>query len=192
MTDTVTATPTRKRRKSIAREILETLILTIAIFFVVRIALQNFKVDGDSMLPNFHNGEFILVNKALYWFHGPSRGDVIVFQAVPARQPDRDFIKRVIGLPGETVAVHGGSVYIDGRRLREPYIQEPPDYVFSARKVPKNEYFVLGDHRNNSYDSSKWSATPWLDRKYIIGKALIVYWPPRDFNLFQSPSYTSK
>ncbi|GAC1398449.1 MAG: signal peptidase I [Chloroflexota bacterium] len=181
-----------KRRTSILRELLETAVLTIAIFLVVRVALQNFKVEGQSMDPNLHNEEYILVNKIDYMLHSPQRGDVIVFRAVPALQPDRDFIKRVIGLPGETVAVQNSTVYINGHALRESYLHQKPDYTFSARTVPQGDYFVLGDNRNDSYDSAKWTSTPWLARKYIIGKAWVAYWPLHDINLFRTPTYSIK
>jgi len=87
----------------------------------------------------------------------------------------------VIGLPGDLVAVHNDAVYINGQRLRESYISDPPTYTFRPSRVPPNEYFVLGDNRNNSQDSHMWG---WLHRKYIIGKAWISYWPPRDLHLF--------
>src|SRR5579859_1110694 len=173
------------RRRSWVRELLETAILTIAIFLVVRVALQNFKVEGESMMPTLQNGEYILVNKVDYLFHGPQRGDVIVFRAVPAGQPDRDFIKRVIGLPGDTVAVHGGSVYINNRPLAEKYILQRPTYTFPAQRVPKGSYFVLGDNRNNSEDSHLWK---WLPRNDIIGKAWVSYWPLNDMHLFETAS----
>lgn len=171
------------KRRSFARELVETAILTIAIFLVVRVALQNFRVEGSSMEPNLHNGEYILVNKVDYMLTSPARGDVIVFQAVQAGQPDKDFIKRVIGLPGETVAVRNRAVYINGRRLREPYIKSLPTYPYPATRVPPNEYFVLGDNRNNSADSHMWGD---LNRRYIIGKAWISYWPPSELRLFMS------
>src|SRR5260370_38163553 len=106
------------RRRSWVRELLETAVLTVAIFLVVRVALQNFKVEGESMLPNLHNGEYILVNKIDYMLHSPGRGDIIGFNAVPAGAPDKDFIKRVIGLPGDTVEGENHAVYINGRRPR--------------------------------------------------------------------------
>lgn len=171
------------RRRSFVRELIETAVLTIAIFLVVRVALQNFKVEGSSMFPNLHNGEYILVNKISYMLHSPQRGDIVVFQATPAHQPDKDFIKRVIGLPGETVAVHNDSVYINGHPLNEPYIQGfyKPTYTWGPSKVPSGDYFVLGDNRNDSQDSHLWG---WLPRKYIIGKAWISYWPPSDLHVF--------
>jgi len=184
------ATMPASRSRSLLREIVETAILTIAIFLLVRVALQNFRVDGSSMEPTFHSGEYILVDKFDYWFHGPERGDVIVFRAVPARAPDRDFIKRVIGLPGDRISVRKGvGVFVNGRRLPEHYVLQIPDYDFHQVTVPKNDYFVLGDNRNNSFDSSRWTATPFLARKYIIGKAWVAYWPTRDITAFHEPSY---
>lgn len=183
----VTTSRPPRRKKSLAREVLETAVLTIVIFLLARAALQNFKVDGQSMEPNLHNSEYVLVNKVDYLVQSPHRGDIVVFQAVPARQPDRDYIKRVIGLPGETVAVHGGAVFINQRRLAEPYIKERATYTFGPSRVPAGSYFVLGDNRNNSFDSSKWTATHWLARKYIIGKAWIIYWPLHSLTLLRIP-----
>jgi signal peptidase I len=171
------------KRRSAFRELLETAVLTIAIFLVVRVALQNFKVEGDSMFPNLHNGEYILVNKVDYMISSPHRGDIIVFHAVQAGQPDKDFIKRVIGLPGETVAVHNDAVYVNNHRLNEQYIDAAhrPMYTESPTKVPNNEYFVLGDNRNNSQDSHLWGM---LSKQYIIGKAWVSYWPPQQLHVF--------
>ena len=179
-----------KRRSSWLRELVETAVLTIAIFLLVRVALQNFRVEGQSMEPNLHTDEYILVNKVDYLIHSPERGDVVVFKAVPAGRPDSDFIKRIIGLPGDRVAVHGGGVYINGKRLQESYLDSAhrPTYTFPSEIVPPSEYFVLGDNRNNSFDSSKWLST-FLPRSDIIGKAWIAYWPPDDFSLFHTPSF---
>lgn len=173
------------KRGSTVRELLETALLTLLIFLVVKGALQNFRVEGQSMEPNLHNGEYILVNKVDYLLHPPQRGDVVVFKAVAANQPDKDFIKRVIGLPGDTVSVRGQSVYINGHVLNEPYHHEPFNYTFGPRKVPPNDYFVLGDHRNDSDDSHMWAST-WLRRSDIIGKAWIAYWPPKDIEVLQA------
>ncbi|MGH2441776.1 MAG: signal peptidase I [Chloroflexota bacterium] len=186
------APPSPKRKPSVWRDLLETAVLVIVIFLGVRFALQNFRVEGLSMTPNLHDGEYILVNKVDYLLHSPQRGDIVVFHAVPALQPDKDFIKRIIGLPGDLVAVHNDAVYVNGHRLNEGYIGPfyRPTYIFGPRKVPPGDYFVLGDNRNDSYDSSKWTSTPWLARKYIIGKAWVAYWPPSDLTLFHTPSYS--
>jgi signal peptidase I len=174
------------RRRSVIRELLETAVLTIGIFLIVKVAVQNFKVEGNSMLPNLHNGEYILVNKVDYMLHAPQRGDVVVFRAVAAEEPDRDFIKRIIGLPGETVEVRANHhVYINGRELIEPYRLYTPNYTFGPKKVPPHDYFVLGDHRSNSDDSHMWAST-WLRRQDIIGKAWIAYWPPKEAELIQA------
>ncbi len=173
------------KRRSAVRELVETAVLTIAIFLVVRVALQNFKVEGDSMYPNLHNGEYILVNKIDYMIHPPRRGDIVVFHAVQAGQPDKDFIKRVVGLPGETVAVHNDYVYINNHKLIEPYISASyrPLYNYGPTLVPKNDFFVLGDNRNNSQDSHLWGM---LSKQYIIGKAWVSYWPPKELHVFES------
>jgi signal peptidase I len=177
--------PAKKRRRSLLREIIETVILAAVIFLAVRAALQNFRVQGASMEPNLHSDEYILVDKVDYLLHSPQRDDIIVFHAVPAGQPDSDFIKRVIALPGETVAVHNGTVYINGHGLSEKYVKQPPAYVFGPKTVPRGDYFVLGDNRNDSFDSHAWPH-PFLPRHDIIGKALVSYWPPADVNLFST------
>lgn len=177
-----------KRKNGPVREIVQTILLAGLMFLLVRSAFQNFRVQGDSMNPTLHNDQYVLVDKAEYWFHAPRRGDVVVFQAVPADNPGRDFIKRVIAQPGDTVAIRGGRVYVNGRSLHESYILALPSNPFAARRVPKNSYFVLGDNRNNSFDSSRWPRTPWLNRKYIIGRAWISYWPVNDITSLHIPS----
>jgi signal peptidase I len=158
---------------SALRELVETLILTLVIFLVIRFAVQNFRIEGYSMEPNFHDGEFLLVNKILYMLRPPERGDVIVF--VPPTSSSRDFIKRVIGLPGDRVEVINGKVYINGEMLDEPYPLNVASYSAPAVTVPPDEYFVLGDNRNNSSDSHSWGT---VSVKKIIGKAWVTYWPP--------------
>ncbi len=184
------ARPQKARQKSLWRDLAQTAVLTVVIFLAVRVMVQNFRVEGESMMPNFHNNEYILVNKISYRFGAPQRGDVIVFRAVPADQPDHDFIKRIVGVPGDRVAVKNRHVYVNGRQLSETYIQPAyrPDYVFTTHVVPPGDYFVLGDNRNNSFDSSKWFST-WLPKSDIIGKAWLAYWPPSDVHLMNSPSY---
>jgi signal peptidase I len=135
------------------------------------------------MEPNFHDGQFLVVNKLVYLLHPPERGDVIVF--VPPNSEARDFIKRVIGLPGDRVQVLNGRVFINGESLQEPYPLNAASYTFSSMTVPADEYFVLGDNRNNSSDSHSWGTVPL---KKIIGKAWVTYWPPQVMGLI--PSYT--
>ncbi len=164
----------------IAREIAETLVLTIAIFLLIKIPFQNFRIEGSSMEPNFHTGQYLIVNKALYWpwFSKPARGDVVVL--VPPRSPDRDFIKRVIGLPGETVEIRQGKVLINGKPLDEEYLPHSGSYSSPATTLGPEEYYVLGDNRDNSNDSHSWGPLP---KENIVGKAWVSYWPPQEWGV---------
>ena len=182
--------------KSAVREILETVILTLVIFLMVRAVVQNFKVEGRSMEPTLESGQYLLVNKALYWrfdprlidrfipgrkastdrpfyiFGQPERGDVIVFKY--PKDLSRDFIKRVIAVPGDTVEIKQGKVFVNDQPLDEPYILDRPNYYVERQVVPPDNFFVLGDNRNNSLDSHVWGNVPVQD---IIGKAWVCYWP---------------
>jgi signal peptidase I len=171
---------------TLLREIVETLILTLVIFLLIRFAVQNFRIEGFSMEPNFHDGQFLIVNKVTYMVHPPDRGDVIVF--VPPTSASRDFIKRVIGLPGDHIQIVNGRVLVNDQPLQEPYPLNPASYSFGEVTVPPGEYFVLGDNRNNSSDSHSWG-TVSLDK--IIGKAWITYWPPQVMGLVPTYSYAA-
>lgn len=183
------------------REIVETVVLALIFFFALRAVVQNFRVEGSSMYPNFLDGQYVLVNKAVYghvdsgtlpgWvprvgggsgparyiFHAPERGDVIVFHPPPPNDPRRDFIKRVIGVPGDTVEVREGRVYVNGSQLIEPYIHEatlPINSRFSHVSLGPDQYFVLGDNRGNSSDSRAWGT---VAADEIVGRTWLVYWP---------------
>ncbi len=167
-----------EKRYRLVREVIETIVLTVLMFLIIRFAVQNFNIDGMSMEPNLHNKELILVDKWTYLFHPPERGDVIVFVAPP--DPTQDYIKRVIGLPGDVITIQNTTVIVDGTTLKETYIDparqgNPYAYkVISNMVVPANDYFVLGDNRAGSSDSRDWGFVP---RKNIIGRAAFVYWP---------------
>lgn len=173
-----------RKRKSAVRELVETVFLTALVFFAIRLVVQNYQVEGHSMDPTVHNGEFVVVLKAIYWFQHPQTGDIIVLQ--DPQDPNRDFIKRVIGVPGDTVAVHSGYVYLNGKRLNEPYILQHPRYTVPPTKVPAGDYWVLGDNRNDSNDSHIWG---FLPQNEIIGKAVLVYWPPSRWELIPQAHY---
>ena len=164
--------------RAYVREILGTIILAVVIFLLLQATVQSFEVHLSSMEPNIHEGQRILVSKIAYQFHEPERGDVIIFHA-----PDNlrgDFIKRIIALPGDTVEVDKGLVYINGYQLDEPYIKDLPKYTLSRQKIPEDNYFVLGDNRNNSNDSHNGWTVP---RENIIGKVWLSIWPPREWGL---------
>jgi signal peptidase I len=187
----------RRRARRLAVELVQTLLLATLIFFAVRTMAQNFKVEGSSMEPGLHDGQYLLVNKAIYFqvnlitigkflpfihvgdnpqhylFHGPQRGDVIVFR-YPA-DPSRDFIKRVIGIPGDTVEIVHGTLTVNGKPVKEDYIAQGVfDMTTEKKVVPDGQYFVLGDNRNNSSDSRAWGFVP---AENIIGQAMFSYWP---------------
>lgn len=194
--------------RSTARDILETLLLTLLIFLLVRAVVQNFRVEGRSMEPTLHSGQYLLINKAAYWyfdphllgsvlagesedlapeekvyvFGTPQRGDVVVFRY--PRDPNRDFIKRVIAVPGDTVEIRSGRVYVNDQVLVEEYTSAAPNYNYPREVVPPGQYFVLGDNRNNSSDSHIWGLVP---AENIVGKAWLSYWPPDQWGFL--PNY---
>lgn len=171
---------------SALRELIETLILTLVIFLVIRFAVQNFRIEGFSMEPNFHDGQYLFVNKLVYMLHPPERGDVVVF--VPPNNNSRDFIKRVIGLPGDRIEIRSGVVFINGEALNEAYPLNPASYSTGSLVIPPDEYFVLGDNRNQSSDSHAWGT---VSKKSIIGKAWVSYWPPQAMGLVPDYTYAS-
>jgi signal peptidase I len=202
--------------RSVVREILETVVVTLLLFLAVRLVVQNYMVEGTSMVPSLHDTQSLLVNKAAYFradsellsrlnpfqdatapqtgqtyvFGPPQRGDIIVFHA--PTEP-RDFIKRVIGLPGETVEVRANEgVFINGQHLDEPYIQDVPSYNWpdpgQPATVPVDEIFVMGDNRNASDDSHIFG--PILISS-VVGKAWFCYWPFAEIGALPHPTYTA-
>lgn len=160
------------------REIAETIVLTLLIFFLVRAVLENYKVEGQSMEPNLYTGQYLIVNKVLYNLRTAERGDIIVFKA--PRSPDRNFVKRIIGLPGDKVELRQGQVYVNDKLLYEPYLDAHAGSSWGPSVVGQDELFVLGDNRANSSDSRSWGMLPVGN---IIGQAWICYWPPQSWGL---------
>jgi signal peptidase I len=158
-------------------DILETLILAVVLYFGINAVSARVRVDGFSMRPTLQDGEYILVNKLAYKTGQPTRGDIVVF--IFPVNPQEDLIKRVIGLPGETVSVHNGVVSINGVPLKEPYIASPPAYD-GDWIVPEGQLFVLGDNRNDSRDSHQWGLLPVEN---VIGRAVLIYWPPPEWQV---------
>lgn len=175
-------------------DMIETLVMALAVFVIVYLFLfQPHQVRGSSMYPNFHDGEYILTDKISYRLGEPKRGDVIVFRA--PRNEEYDYIKRVVGLSGDTIRIDGGRVYLNNSPLNEDYL--PKDYITNmggfvkagqVLTVPKEQYFVLGDNRSHSSDSREWGFVP---RENIIGKAWFRYWPPERFGKIKEVEYSS-
>lgn len=191
----------------VVREIAEALFLALIVFMVIQVSVRNFRVDGSSMVPTLESGQYLLVNKMVYFkydtgrlsrvipfwkqdspsshfaIHGPKRGEVIVFRF--PRDPSKDFVKRVIGLPGEEVEIRRGSVYINGSVIQEPYLTSRDNSTLSPKRMKEGEYFVMGDNRRSSNDSRSWGPVPEAN---LLGKVWVVYWPFSKLQLLDSAS----
>jgi len=171
-----------------AGEFLKEIISIIVIAFVLAMILRTFVIEGriiptGSMLPTIQLQDRVMVNKFIYYFKEIQRGDIVVFDPPDVLNSDQDYIKRVIGLPGETVEIRNGRVYINSCPLVEPYLAEPMNYEYGPVVVPDDALFVMGDNRNNSFDSHRWNA--WLTRDHIKGKAFLIYWPIKEISLME-------
>jgi signal peptidase I len=168
------------------------LIAVLLVFCILRpFAIQAFFIPSGSMENTLLTGDRILVNKAVYFLREPHHGDIVVFRAPKAASPDRkDFIKRVVGLPGDRLQVHDGKLWRNGQPQDEPYIKEPPDYAWpdvGEVTVPPGTLLVMGDNRNDSNDSHRWEEmlpdgtiqpAPFVPRENVLGKATVIFWPP--------------
>jgi signal peptidase I len=161
------------------REALETILPAILIAILINLFLaQPTRVHGQSMEPSLHSDQRLIVEKVSYRLHGPRRGDVVVFSA--PQQSEELLIKRVVGLPGETVEIRDGKVYINGTSLDEPYLDQKTRGHLESMVVPPLHVFVLGDNRSFSNDSRAFDAVPIRN---ILGRAWFSYWPPKDVGL---------
>ena len=184
----------------VGREIIEAVILAAVVFMLLQVTVRNFKVDGSSMDPTLEDGQYLLVNRLVYlrveldrlakivpfWtadegssrhaIHAPKRGEVIVFEFPDSNpnNPRKDFVKRVVGLPGETMRMFDGKVFVNEEVLNEPYLSHKDHSNASKVTLGEGEYYVLGDNRTHSNDSRSWGAVPEAN---IRGKVWIVYWP---------------
>lgn len=186
----------------VVRELVEAVLLALVVFLILQSSVRNFRVDGSSMRPTLEGGQYLLVNKLVYlqldtqrlsrmvpfWkartsserfaIHPPKRGEVIVFHF--PRDPSKDFVKRVIGLPGEEVAVRQGVVHINGAPLEEPYLTARDNSTAQPLRLGEKQYYVLGDNRRSSNDSRTWGAVP---EENLLGKVWLVYWPFSEIRL---------
>jgi len=184
----------------VGREIIEAVVLAAVVFMLLQVTVRNFKVDGSSMDPTLEDGQYLLVNRLVYlrveldrlakivpfWkagegssrhaIHAPKRGEVIVFEFPDSNpnNPRKDFVKRVVGLPGETMRMFDGKVFVNEEVLDEPYLSQKDHSNASEVTLGEGEYYVLGDNRTHSNDSRSWGAVPEAN---IRGKVWVVYWP---------------
>ena len=190
----------------LAREITEAVLIALLVLVVLQTTVRNFKVEGSSMVPTLQGGQYLVVDQASFFkfdkerlsrsvpfwkaseaepqfaFDPPTRGEVIVFNY--PLDPRKDFVKRVVGLPGETVEVRGGIVLVDGKALQEPYLQRKDSSDAPPLTLGEKEYYVIGDNRRNSNDSRSWGAVP---EDHIVGRVWLVYWPWNDIHFVDSP-----
>jgi len=172
--DSMTDQPGPQKKKFVFGEIIESVAIAVILAVIIRVFLfQPFYIPSGSMEPTLTKGDRIIVSKINYRLSSPQRGDVIVFK-YPVN-PDKDFIKRVIGLPGETLEIRDNKLYINGEFVEQPFL---PPYLtygdFGPVTIPEGRYFMMGDNRNNSEDSRFWGTLP---SENIIGKTLLIYWP---------------
>jgi len=181
------AMPLSARKKFVhaALEIAQMLLMALALYFLIDSVLGRVQVQKISMEPTLQAGEILLVNKLAYRFSQIEHGQIITFHY--PLQPQLDYVKRVIGLPGDVVEVQDGQVRVNGRQLHEPYISAPPEYS-GIWEVPSGQLFVLGDNRNPSADSHVWGFVPLEN---VIGKAMAVYWPLNRVRLLRTPAIFS-
>lgn len=162
-------------------DVVETVVLAVVLFIGINAVSARVRVDGISMQPTLEDGEFLLVNKLSYFFGDVQRGDIIVFHF--PLNPQEELIKRVIGLPGDHVVVRNNQVYVNDQLLDEPYIAQAPLY-YGDWVVTEGHLFVLGDNRNNSNDSKDWGMLP---EENVVGKAVLIYWPPPMWDVIEHP-----
>ena len=162
--------------------------LLALIFFGVHSVIEAKDANGECMEPHIYDGNLFMVVKAAYWFDEPARGDVIVF--LYPGNISQEYVKRVIGLPGETIDIENESVYVNGSLLTEPYVNGPTlpkGYGYDHVVLQQGQYFVMGDNRQFSSDSRTWGVVP---RENIIGRAYLVYWPLHNWYLLHGYSYS--
>jgi len=166
--------------RNFVRELIGTLVIAIIIFILLRLVVGSYSVISDAMEPNLQVGERLLINKITYSFSQPDRGDIIYYKSPNG---DLDQMKRIIGLPGDVVEVQDHVVSVNGVKLNEPYVSNAAGYTLLSYTVPANNYFVLGDNRNNSNDSSSGWTVP---RENIQGRAWLFTWPPEKWGSVQN------
>ena len=170
-----------KKARGFWRDLAETILMAVVLFLLLNAATSRVRVYNISMQPTLHEGNLLVVNKLAYKFGEPKHGDIIVFHYQGT--VTEDYIKRVIGLPGDTVDIGNGIVRVNGQTITEPYIAELPGYT-GTWKVPEGEIFVLGDNRNHSSDSHDWG---FVQQEWVVGKAIIIYWPLDRIRVLVSP-----
>jgi|ERR1035437_2429721 signal peptidase I len=177
-----------KRKKSLVRELAEIIIPALLLYLFIHIFLQTVQVDGESMFPNLHNGDYLIASKMSYKVSTPHRGDIVIF--LPNNGDPRDYIKRVIAIPGDKLQINNAQVFINGKKLHEDYLNETWIWKTSWNNgtptiLGANQYFVMGDNRNNSTDSRIFGTQ---NKEQFLGNAWVRLWPLSNFEVFAPDS----
>ena len=180
-TEEITPPPNRTVWIRFLLETLQTVILAVVLYFIIDSVVARVRVENISMEPTLQPGEFVLVNKIVYRFGEVRHGDIIVFHF--PQNPAEDYIKRIIGVPGDKVSIKNQQVFINEQAIEENYTAAPPDYN-GEWVVPADDLFVLGDNRNQSSDSHSWGFVPM---KLVVGKAEVIYWPFNEVKSLNQP-----
>ncbi len=178
-------TPRPSPARRILNEAIQTIALALVLFLIINSVSARIRVDGSSMEPSFQDGDYVIVNKLAYRSGELDHGDVIVFPFPLNRE--EDFIKRIIGLPGDTLSIVRGDVFLNGTRINEEYLLSDSRGDFEEILVPQGTVFVMGDNRNDSSDSRVWGP---LSIEEIIGKAVYRYWPFENIGAIEHPDIT--
>lgn len=186
----ITGKPARPKIKTpgMVSELIGTILFVIAVTVLFDLAIPRSLVDGRSMFPTFEDGERLVISRVNYLFGEPNRGDIVVFNSMDPREPDVMLIKRVIGVPGDTITFENSEVYVNGERVDEPYINEP---CRSCAEEPivlgDDEFFIMGDNRNRSRDSRSFGP---VTRDHIVGEVVFRYWPINRLGVVLHIGYT--
>ena len=166
-----------------ARDWVVSIVVAVVLaFFIRQFIVELYIVDGPSMRPTLQSQERLVVNKFIYRFRPPEKGEVLVFRY--PRDPSRDFIKRVIATPGDTIEIHGGHVFVNDQLLNEPYILDTTRSEYPKATIPAGTIFVMGDNRNNSEDS-RFADVGFVPYDLVKGKAMLVFWPFDEFKTLE-------
>lgn len=171
------------RTKRMLVEAFQTIVLALIFYFAIDTFIGRVQVQNISMLPTLHEGQFLMVDRFAYRKGDFERGDIVIFHN--PTNPDEDYIKRLIGIPGDVIEVENGEMRVNGELQVEPYISGSPQYA-GEWTVPEGYLFVLGDNRNSSYDSHSWG---YLPQENVIGKAIVIYWPPKEIQIIRHESF---
>ncbi len=176
--------------KSETREWIESIAGSVLLaMFIMVFLFQTYKVEGKSMEPSLHEGQRLIVDKLTYRFRPPKPGEIVV---IKPKDPRKKFVKRVVATEGQNLRIYRGKLQINGLSVEEPYIKEEMDQDYEWTFIPDDSVFVMGDNRNRSMDSRDMRNVGFVPLKNVVGRAVVIYWPPKDAKIVKRPELKSK